>query len=485
MKNLLFCILLASLGCYARTQANWNNSTFVHQAGKYIVDGNNDTIQLNGVNLGGWLMWEGWIWGGNFTQEKTIYSDIETIVGTSEADAFREAVYDNYITKADIQAISEQCFNVVRVPFNHFILEDDFNPYVYKQSGWDRLDSLLSWCEEFNVYAVLDLHSAPGGQSGLFTSDPDFIINLWNGSINQQRTVRLWKAIANRYQNRGIIAGYDLLNEPDVAEDTMLVYMYEQILDSVRSVDNNHMVFIEGNNFANDFSIFSSPLDNNMSYEFHFYTWFFNASQADSLAKFTELSDTSQIPIWCGEWGENDYTNLSASQALFKDPLYNVSGQAIWTWKKMEKPNAYPDHVGIDSTFNWNKTIKWIGFNSNPQPTYTEMTNGMAEFLNNSLMANCHMNQTFNQIIYECADAGTDQLKQNNYHVFPNPTNGILSFNSFENLNYSVFNLKGQLLLKGTAMNGSMDVSVLEAGIYVLEIEDFNSERFKTRFVKE
>jgi len=198
MKKTILLLFFITTITSGKAQAIWNNTSFVHRNNQQILDGQNNVIKLNGVNLGGWLMWEGWIWGGGFTAEKDIYNNIQTIVGSTSASNFRDSVYHNLITKADIQKISQECFNVVRIPFNHNILEDDFNPYVYKQSGWNLLDSVLQWCEDYNVYAVLDLHSAPGGQSTSFTADPDFLINLWNGAINQTRTKRLWKAIASR-----------------------------------------------------------------------------------------------------------------------------------------------------------------------------------------------------------------------------------------------------------------------------------------------
>ncbi|MBD3637779.1 MAG: cellulase family glycosylhydrolase [Crocinitomicaceae bacterium] len=458
------------------SQANWNNSSFVHQGGKYILDGNNDTIRLNGVNLGGWLMWEGWIWGGGFIQEKSIYNDIESIIGTTEADAFRDSVYENYITEEDIAAISAQCHNVVRIPFNHFILEDDFNPYVYKQSGWDRLDSVLSWCENHNVYAILDLHSAPGGQSNLFTSDPDLFINLWNGSINQQRTYRLWKAIALRYKDRGIIAGYDLLNEPDVNNDSTLLYVYQNIRDSIRSVDTNHMLFIEGNNYAEDFSMFTSPLDNNMAYEFHFYTWFISSGKADSLAKFTTLADTSNIPVWCGEWGEENYTALSENKALFDDPANSISGSAIWTWKKVIKPSAQPYYVGVDTTSDWNKSVNWIGMNWNPQPSYSEMTNGINEFINNLSLANANFNTALNDIVYNCLNAGLDQNSmEDGFLIYPNPATEILYLNTTSNI--KILDLSGKELMV-LNMTNKIDISELEAGTYILIRDDGKYQKF-------
>lgn len=478
--------ILLSLTQYSWSQANWNNSTFVHQSGTKILDGGNDELILNGVNLGGWLMWEGWIWGGNFTQEKTIYNDIESIVGTIEADNFRKDVYDKFITRDDIEKISQECFNVVRIPFNHTILEDDLTPYTYKQSGWDRLDSILSWCEAFNVYAVLDLHSAPGGQSNSFTADPDFLITLWNGAINQQRTARLWKAIADRYKNRGIIAGYDLLNEPSTSNDSDMLDMYQRIIDSIRVVDSNHMLFIEGNNFATDFSMFGAPLDNNMAYEFHFYTWFFSSTIPDNLTVFTDLSNTSNIPIWCGEWGENDDAELDLTKNLFDDPQYGVSGSAIWTWKKVKKPSAQGEYNSVDTTATWNKAIKWIGFNANPTPSYVEMTSGMSEFLTNSDLANCDFNLNLNAIVENCTGVGVNDLAaKTGFRIYPNPVGSILKLDAAISVErMCIYDGLGRRVVYMQNVNTDfIDVSQLPPNFYLLEIQTKN-ELYRTQFIK-
>ena len=52
------------------------------------------------------------------------------------------------------------------------------------------------------MYVVLDLHAAPGGQSGYFIADPQGKKRLWDDETYQQRTVALWKAIAARYHDR-------------------------------------------------------------------------------------------------------------------------------------------------------------------------------------------------------------------------------------------------------------------------------------------
>lgn len=463
---LLLCAAMPKL----KAQAVWNNTSFVHRSNQQLLDGQNNVISLDGVNLGGWLMWEGWIWGGGFTQQKTIYNNMQSIIGTPAADAFTDSVYHSFISKADIQKISQECFNVVRIPFNHSLLEDDFNPYVYKPEGWAVLDSILSWCETYNVYAVLDLHSAPGGQSNSFTADPDFLINLWNGNINKARTKRLWKAIADRYKNRGIIAGYDLLNEPDVASDSTMLAMYHDIIDSVRSVDTNHMLFIEGNNYASDFSMFTSLPDPNMCFQFHFYTWFIFNSIGSHLTPFTNLSDSLNVPIWCGEWGENNYTQLDTTLALLNDPLYKISGSAFWTWKKTKYENAYPYYTGMDTTYEWNKTMRWVSNTNQPTPTVAEMQTGISNFLYNAQHA--AFNDTLSAILKICAPAGIRNYTEEKAGVFPNPFSANINLQNEQPC--ELFDASGQLIYSGKKIS-EQDFSGLPRGLYFLRIINGNS----------
>ncbi len=84
---------------------------------------------------------------------------------------FASRVHDSYIVEANIERIASLGFTVVRMLINHTILEDDAASGVYKQAGWDRIDRLLACCEKNGVYVVVDLHSAPGGQSRYFFAD--------------------------------------------------------------------------------------------------------------------------------------------------------------------------------------------------------------------------------------------------------------------------------------------------------------------------
>ncbi len=398
MKIFLTIILVISIH-KIQGQFSWTNTGFVKRENQNIVDSRNKTIKLDGVNLGGWLMWEGWIWGGGFTQEKKIFEGIKIKLGESAAENFKESIYNYFITRKDIQKISEECLNTVRIPFNHTILEDDDAPFLYKKTGWKRLDSILKWCEDYNVYAVLDLHSAPCGQSTLFTADPDEV-DLWSSKICQYRTIQLWKAIAEKYKNRGIIAGYDILNEPNLKSNKLLIEFYQTIIDSIRTVDNNHMVFIEGNNYAQDFTMFEKLFDSNMVFEFHIYTWFTSLSK--SIEKYMMLSKKLNVPIWCGEWGENAVNTLKKTIDEFHSQKNNISGNAYWTFKKQTKTFQFPCYLCFDKSKLWNKSINWLDNHNNTEPTTEEMNKGISEFINNIITQDVKLNNTLKTILEKC-----------------------------------------------------------------------------------
>ena len=484
-RNLIFLMAIIISTNKLNAQAVWNDSTFVHRSGQQILDGQNNVIRLNGVNLGGWLLWESWIWGGGFQSETTIRTKMQSIIGVAATNAFSDSVHKNYITRADLKKISEECFNVVRVNINHTILEDDSLPYFYKPGGWELLDSILKWCEDYNVYAVLDMHSAPGAQAaGFFCEDPDSIC-LWQSAANKDRTVQLWKAIANRYKNRGIIAGYDLLGEPNVPNGADLLNLYTVIIDSIRSVDTHHMIQLEGNDYSKDFSIFSSLPDQNVCFHFHFYTWIIPTAQlATSLNVYTNWSNTFNVPLWCGEWGENDLTTLDTTLALLNDPSYKISGSAFWTWKKQWKLIQYPHYAGYFGSTNWDKVTAWIDTSSNPMPTVSEMQQGINEFLTNIKLPNCWFNTTLSDLLKVCPPAGINNLaNEKDLEIYPNPfTNNLFIKPSEQIENYELLNSFGQIVWTGKHIN-NQDFSFLPDGLYILKIRNGNSTQ-TTKLIK-
>jgi hypothetical protein len=335
----------------------------IHAEGTRLVDGTGTPIRLRGVLLEGWLMWNGSLWGAGLASETKIADRLEGLVGKEEAARFRQAVYDNFISERDIEMIADLGLNVVRVPFNHTVLETD-GVIDASAPGWAYLDRLLDWCEKHEVYVVLDLHSVPGGQSGVFVADPD-LQHVWKSEADLQRTVDLWKAIASRYRARSIVAGYDLINEPEPPKGQDLVDLYRRIIGAIRAVDPHHLVFLTGTALSTDFSLYQGPIDDNQAYTFHTYNFLTNDTDESHLTELARLAEKHDVPLWNGEFGAHTDRWTAAQIALFEDPANHVNGWIYWPWKRVSETDwrreRFQHLMEIESTEAWDTVRKHLG----------------------------------------------------------------------------------------------------------------------------
>ena len=334
-RHLTGLLLLVMLVPLAQAQ-------FLHTSGTAIVNDAGDTVVLKGMGLGGWMLQEGYMLQttGFANAQYEIRSAIEALIGSQDTEEFYDAWLANHVRKIDIDSLAAWGFNSVRLPmhYNLFTLPIEEEPvagqHTWLEKGFALTDSLISWCAQNEMYVVLDLHAAPGGQgyeSGISDYNPDKP-SLWESEANKQKTVALWRKLAERYVDQPWVAGYDLINEPNwnLPGNTALRNLYEQITAAIRSVDDRHIIFIEGNWFANDFTGLTPPWDDNMVYSPHKY-WSFNTP--GSIQWVLSIRDAFQVPLYFGEWGEN-------SNSWFTDVvrLFNEHGLswACWPMKKIE-----------------------------------------------------------------------------------------------------------------------------------------------------
>lgn len=364
------------------------DNPMLHAEGEKIVNAAGEQIILKGTIPLGWIQWEGTVWNVGFNSEQDISARLIELVGEAEFNSFRDSIQANFITEADIEAMATFGFNCVRIPFNHTLLEEDDNPYVYKQAGWDILDDIIDWCELYNVYVVLDLHSAPGGQSGLFTADPDKT-KLFNDEENINRTVALWEAIASRYKNREIIAGYDVLNEPDISNNNELIKFYEKAVKAIRKVDPYHLIFIEGNNLATDFDKLDKPFSLNMAWSFHTYDLFGSGKSEEHLEEVSENAEKTNSPIWNGEFGANSLDWTEKTVNMFDNNDFPVSGWIFWPWKRIpsDSPADYRHLVYFNPGPNWDAVSDYLKGGAKPNQTVSAL--GLSEFISACKYENC------------------------------------------------------------------------------------------------
>ena len=360
ITRVVFCFLLSTVTLTAQG--------FLKTSGKTIVNGQGQEVYLKGAGLGNWLLQEGYMMqtAAFANAQWQVRAKIVDLVGEANAENFYETWRNNYVRKIDVDSLKSWGYNSIRLPFHYNLFATNTNPPVFLEKGFQIVDSLLSWCEANQIYLILDMHAAPGGQSNDNISDynPAYP-SLWESESNKDLTVKIWRKIAERYKDKEWIGGYDLLNEPkwDLGTGNVpLRNLYIRLTDTIRAVDQNHIVFIEGNWYATDFNGLTPPWDDNLCYSFHKY-W--NTNNTGSIQYLLDLRNTSNRPLWLGETGENSNQWLTDMAELMKN---NNIGWATWPHKKIKSVSG-PLSITLSPLY---QTILnyWGGSGSRPTATF-------------------------------------------------------------------------------------------------------------------
>ena len=365
---------------------------FLHAQGEDIVDDHGQRILLRGVSLGNWMVTEGYMWrfGEAGDRGRKIEKIVSDMIGPENAAKFWTEYRKSYVTRKDIRRIAELGFNSIRVPLNaRLFLSEGANP-VYQAEGFALLDHLVSWCRKSGVYLIIDMHAAPGGQTGQNIDDSiGDRLGLFDDPENQDRLVALWVKIASLYKDDPAVAAYDLLNEPlpertgaELKYKNQLEPLYRRITTAIRKVDQKHMITIEGANWATDWSVFTTRFDDNLVYQFHFYCW----------DKQTRLNDINQYlnarrrlgaPLWAGETGERDDAIYWGTTDYFESR--NI-GWCFWPWKKMATGNT-PYSVNLPD--HWDVIAACMKKDPAEKPTREVAQAAFGELLKNIRLENC------------------------------------------------------------------------------------------------
>jgi glucan 1,3-beta-glucosidase len=246
-------VLASSLLTAAQTHAaDPTTLPFIHAQGTELVDPSGKKVLLKGCNLGDWLLIELWMFGGciQTSDQAHLFAKLDERFGKDRAAALMDLYRSSFITARDFDLIRSFGFNAVRLPIDYRLLQSDEAPYALKPDAFKWLDRAVDLAEGSGTYIILDLHAAPGGQSDDQCTGETGTNHLWNNPVNQQRTVDLWQAIASRYRNRSVVAGYDLMNEPyadhhmDVRND--LRKIMTGCYTAIRATGDQHVMFFPG-----------------------------------------------------------------------------------------------------------------------------------------------------------------------------------------------------------------------------------------------
>lgn len=343
---LIALVLISGLALPPTATANAQTQKFLSVRGRWIVDADGQPIILRGVNFPGYE-----------------YSDL-----------LRETWLH---AEADYGKFARSGFNVVRLPIVWAMLEP--RPGVFDMSYLTKYVSRdVQWAKKHGLYIVLDMHQWKWGEKFGGCGAPEWTLrqyppteagmraavsNFWIDSSLQDDFTRMWSEIARTYANEPAIAGYDILNEPWVYTSvipylnaTYVDNFYMKVIASIRSVDPNHIIFLEPANM----NTFKFPLKENIVWAPHFYPLSFESRyfrdnvttlEADLRAKYDRFVLQLGSPVWIGEFGafmkdmSRDYWLEDATQLFDK---YQV-GWAWWAYGQdaAKRDQTIPDCVAL------------------------------------------------------------------------------------------------------------------------------------------
>lgn len=421
------------------------NAQGLRTLGKKIINSKGEEVLLKGIGLGGWMLQEGYMMnssGAADTQHEFI-EKLNLLIGEEETKTFYSNWRKNFFQKQDLDSIKKWGYNSVRLAmhYNLFTPPIEAEPIqgenTWLETGFEMVDELLTWCEANEIYLILDMHAAPGGQgqdAAISDYDSDKP-SLWESELNKSKTMALWGKLAERYKDKEWIGGYDLLNEVNwPLGDSVLRDLYVRITNEIRTYDSNHILFIEGNWFANDFSGLTPPWDSNMVYSFHKY-WTYNDTA--SIQWVLDLRNQHNVPLWMGESGENSNVWYTEAINLFED---NNIGWSWWPWKRIAttvSPFSINSNPKYEAIINY-----WKG--EAAKPSVLDAIDGLKQITDDLLIDN---NKYYKDVVDACIRQPQDEthIPYKN-HTIPGViylsdydlgTNGI-AYNDIDYANYSL-----------------------------------------------
>jgi endoglucanase len=330
---------------------------WIQVAGDRLVDSTGEPVILAGFGLGGWLNMENFITGYPAT-ESLQRAALRRVLGEEGYARYFDRFLTDFFDVPDAQYLASLGLNAVRVPFNYRHFEDDDAPFTLKPAGFAWLDRVIGICAAAGLYTILDLHAVPGCQNQHWHSDnPTHVAAFWTHRHFQDRVVHLWEALADRYRDNPAVAGYNPVNEPADPTGEVIGPFYQRLERAIRAVDPRHVLFLDGNRYATDFSVFDEFQFPNTVYAAHDYALpgivagaeypgvtrgeYFDASVLEqSFHRRTEFMRRTGTPIWIGEFGpvytgepERDrqrYLLLRDQLAIYRE---QGASWSLWTYK--------------------------------------------------------------------------------------------------------------------------------------------------------
>ena len=373
-----------------------SSSDFIRIDGQDLVAPDGSKFFIKGTNLGNWLNPEGYMFGFQKTNSARLIDQMFCeMVGPDFTAEFWKMFKDNYVTEKDIEFIASTGANTIRIPFHYKLFTDEgYMGLTSGQDGFKRLDDAIGWCRKYGLYVILDMHDAPGGQTGDNIDDSYGYPWLLESEASQQLFCDIWRKIAEYYKDEPMILAYDLINEPiapyfDNVEDLneKLEPLHKRVTAAIREVDTNHIIMLGAPQWNGNFQPFKDwTYDDKLMWTCHRYG---GDPIRPAIMNFIEFRDSTNLPMYMGEIGHN----TDEWQETFCRTMQEANiGYTFWPYKKIRNSCF----SGITPPESWDKVIE---FSEAPRATFFEIRaarpdqetakKAMLDFIEASKFENC------------------------------------------------------------------------------------------------
>lgn len=403
-RILLFFLVFTAFVLSSCHNTTVQKNKYLKVSQQNIIGVNGKPFLIKGINLGNWLNPEGYMFLFKKTNSyRLIDQAFKEMVGPEFVNSFWQKFQDNYITRQDIHFIHQTGMNTVRIPFHYKLFtKEDYMGSNNPNRGFELLDRVINWCSEEGIYVILDMHDAPGGQTGDNIDDSYGYPWLMVNEKDQKLFCDIWQKIAKHYANNPTVLGYDLLNEPIApyfGKDMSILNkklepLYHRAVSAIRKVDKNHIVILGGAQWDGNFKVFHNyHFDSNMMYTCHRY-WCDTTKSA--IQDFLDFRTKTNLPLYMGETGENTNAWIHGFRTLLEE---NNMGWTFWPYKKMKKKScmvsfkepAFWDSI-VAFTQKDNSTFEQIRKN---RPTQDSVKKALTTLLSNIKFSNCTINKEY------------------------------------------------------------------------------------------
>ncbi len=295
-----------------------------------------------GINLGGWF---------------------------SQCDYSTERL-DSFITEPDFRKIADWGFDHIRLPVDYNVIQNKDGSM--KEDGLQRIDRVLSLCDQHGLRAVLDLHKAPG-----FSFDPkEQELGLFDSEADQSRFYAIWESFAARYGSLSDWLVFELLNEitnPDYLHAWICIS--RECISRIRQSAPETVILLGSyhNNSVHAVRDLPAPSDDHVLYNFHCYEpisfthqgayWIADRQDVNARVPFSESgvspdyfealfssavekAQLENTELYCGEYGVIDIVPPEEALPWFRaiHAILEKHGiaRAVWSYKEMDFGLADP-----------------------------------------------------------------------------------------------------------------------------------------------